>query len=141
MNKFQDVVLDLANNIFILFCISGCCTFQRVKLLTIPLVFSVGLVAADIFSDIATAQRLVSRGHFYWGLLTGLLTLAPFFGRLVLYLVNLPRCYTVKWAEQKYFGIRKIQKITKIPARFTFWWQELKQIWWHIPLFLPLRCV
>jgi hypothetical protein len=57
-----------------------------------------------------------------------------------LYLVNLPRCYTVKWAEQKYFGIRKIQ-IKKMSARLTFWQQELKQIGWHIPLFLPLRYV
>ena len=133
------MVLDLANNILNLFCISGCCTFQRFKILAIPLVFSVGLVAADIFSDIATAQRLVSRGHFYWGLLTGLLTLAPFLARLVLYLVSLSRCYKVTWTEQKYFGIKKIQKIEKIPARLTFWLQELKQIWWHIPWFLPLR--
>jgi hypothetical protein len=126
---------------FILFCISGSCTFQRVKLLTIPLFFSVALVAADIISDMVTAERLVSRGHLWWGVLTGLLTLAPFFGRLVLYLVNLPRCYKVTWSEQKCLGIKKIQKIKKIPARLTFWWQELKQIGWHIPLFLPLRCV
>ncbi len=135
------MVLDLANNIFILFCISGCCTFQRVKLLTIPLVFSVGLVAADIISDIATAQRLVSRGNIYWGLLTALLIIAPFFARLVLYLVSLSRCYKITWSDQKFFGIRKIQEIKKISARLTFWWQELNQIWWHIPVFLPLRCV
>jgi hypothetical protein len=140
VNKFQDVLLDLAGNIFILFCISGCRTFKRVKILTIPLFFSVALVAADVISDIVTAERLVSRGHLWWGWLTGLFTLAPFLGRLILCLVNLPRCYTVTWSEQKYFGIRKIQ-IKKMSARLTFWWQELKQIWWHIPLFLPLRCV
>ncbi len=141
MNKFQDVVLDLANNILNLFCISGCCAFQRVKILTIPLVFSVGLVAADIFSDIATAQRLVSRGHFYWGLLTGLLIIAPFLARLFLYLVSFSRCFRVTWPEYEFFGKIKILKIKKISARLTFWWQELKQIWWHIPLLLPLRCV
>jgi hypothetical protein len=133
--------LDFANNIFILFCISGCCNFQRFKILAIPLVFSVALVAADIISDLATSAKLVSRGHFYWGLLTGLLIITPFLARSVLFLVNLSRCYKVTWLEQKYFGIRKIQKIEQIPARLTFWWQELKEIWWHIPLFLPLRCV
>jgi hypothetical protein len=127
--------------IILLFSGCCCCTFQRFKILAIPLVFSVGLVAADIFSDIATAQRLVSRGNIYWGLLTGILIIAPFLARLVLYLVSLSRCFKVAWSEQKFFGIRKILKIKKIPARLTFWRQELKQIWWHIPLLLPLRCV
>jgi hypothetical protein len=105
------------------------------------LFFSVVLVAADIFSDIATAKRLVSRGHFYWGLLTALLIIAPFLARLVLYLVSLSRCFIVTWPEYEFCGKRKILQIKKIPARLTFWRQELKQIGWHIPLFLPLRCV
>jgi hypothetical protein len=141
VHKFKDCIKSHSLTYPIILLFSGCCTFQRVKILAIPLFFSVALVAADIISDIVTAERLVSRGHLWWGWLTGLLTFAPFFGKLVLYLVNLPRCYTVTWEEQKYFGIRKIQKIKKIPARLTFWWQELKQIGWHIPLFLPLRCV
>jgi hypothetical protein len=132
---------DFAYNIFILFCISGCCTIQRFKILATPFFFSVFLVAADIISDIVTAAKLYSRGHVYWSLLTGLLTLAPFLGRLVLYLDNLSRCYKVTWREHKYFGKKQIPKIETIDARLTFWWQELKQFWWHIPWFLPLRCV
>jgi hypothetical protein len=130
-----------AQPIMIFFFISGSCTFQRVKILAIPLFFSVALVAADIISDIVTAERLVSRGHLWWGWLTGLLTFAPFLGRLVLYLVSFSRCYEVIWSEQKYFGIRKVKKVKKIPARLTFVQQELNQIWWHVPWLLPLRCV
>ncbi len=122
----------------IILLFSGCCNLQRFKILATTLFFSVVLVAADIFSDIATAKRLVSRGHFYWGQLTGLLIIAPFLARLVLYLVSLSRCFRVTY---EFCGKRKILQIKKIPARLTFWWQELKQIGWHIPLFLPLRCV
>jgi hypothetical protein len=125
----------------IILLFSGCCNFQRFKILALPLVFSVALVAADIFSDVVTSAKLVSRGHFYWGLLTGLLTLAPFLATLVLYLVSLSRCFKITWSEQKYFGIRKVKKIKKIPARLTFWWQGITQIVWRIPLLLPLRCV
>jgi hypothetical protein len=99
------------------------------------------LVAADIISDIATGVEFAARGDFYWGLLTGLLIIAPFLAKCILYLVSLKRCLKLTWSDHKWFGIRKIKKIEKIPGRITFWWQELKQFWWHIPLLQPLRCV
>jgi hypothetical protein len=99
------------------------------------------LVAADIGSDIATAVEFAARGDFYWGLLTGLLIIMPFLAKCILYLVSLKRCFKLTWSDEKYFGIRKIKKIKKIPGRVTFWLQELKQFWWHIPLLQPLRYV
>jgi hypothetical protein len=103
------------------------------------LVFSVVLVAADIISDIVTAVEFASRGDLNWGLLTGLFIIAPFLAKCILYFVSLIRCFKLIWSDQKHFGIRKIKKIEKIPARFTFWLQELNQIGWHIPLLLPIR--
>ncbi len=97
------------------------------------------MVAADIGSDIATAVEFAARGDFYWGLLTGLLIITPFLAKCILYLVSLKRCFKFTRSDQKFFGIRKIKKIEKIPARFTFWLQELKLIGWHIPLLLPFR--
>jgi hypothetical protein len=132
---------------------SGCCDcscilrcldhpkFKRFRLLAGHFIFRVVLVAADIISDIATAVEFAARGDFYWGLLTGLLIIAPFLAKCILYLVSLKRCFKLTWSDEKYFGIRTIKKIEKIQGRVTFWLQELKLFWWHIPLLQPLRYV
>jgi hypothetical protein len=100
-------------------------------------IFRVVLVAADIGSDIATAVEFAARGDFYWGLLTGLLIIAPFLAKCILYSVSLKRCFEVEWSQQ----CCPVPQIKQNAARFSFWWQELTQIWWHFPALLPIRCV
>ncbi len=121
-------------------CISRCLDhpkLKRFRLLAGHLIFRVVLVAADIISDIATAVEFVARGNFYWGLLTGLLIITPFLAKCILYFASLKRCFEVEWSQQ----CCPVPQIKKHSARFSFWWQELKQIWWHFPVLLPIRCV
>ena len=80
------------------------------------LVFSVVLVTADITTDILTAKDFFLSGDTNWALFTLLPVLAPFAARIVLSINN----YFRTWKSFQFS-------------------EELSQIFWHFPLFHPIR--
>ncbi len=103
--------------------------FKHCQLVIFFLVFSVGLLSADIITDIISAIDFFRRGDTYWGLFTLVPIFAPFAVRSVITLVGFCRCYEY------------LLKINKKKEKYDEWLSELKQLHWHLPMLQPIRLV
>jgi len=103
--------------------------FKHCQLVIFFLVFSVGLLAADIVTDIISAIAFFKRRDTYWGLFTLVPIFAPFAVRSVITLIGLCRCYEY------------LPKINMKKEKYDEWLSELKELHWHFPMLQPIRLV
>jgi hypothetical protein len=103
--------------------------FKHCQLVIFFLVFSVGLLAADIITDIISAIDFFKHGEPYWGSFTLIPIVAPFAVRSVITFIGFCRF------------IEYLPKINKKKNKYDEWLYELKQLHWHLPMLQPIRLV
>jgi hypothetical protein len=59
----------------------------------------------DIITDLLTAIDFLSRGHFYWGILTILPICAPFIARVLMFIVGIFQCFKIQRSGVKEVNI------------------------------------
>ena len=64
--------------------------------------FNVFLLGFDIYSDIATADNFIRRGHTYWGSCTAFFICLPFLARLLMFIYKLVKCFFMRNEEQNF---------------------------------------
>ena len=89
-------------------------------LLTRFFVFKFALGLADTVTDILTALSFFQRGHIYWGCLTLAIVMVPFLARLALFISS-------------EIGSKRD------PTQNLVKKEHLKDIFWHFPLFSPVK--
>ncbi len=94
-------------------------------------IFNVLLVSLDIGSDVGTAVNFYNRGHSYWGSLTLLFIFMPFFARILVFLLNVSKCFSCNKTSKFYMKADE----TKLKIQR----QEFSKLMWHIPLLHPVR--
>jgi hypothetical protein len=137
INPFFHFILLIIFSDTFYYCISGLDQFkswftppkrQHYKLLLIFLIFSVGLLFADIITDCIAADEFFQRGDTYWGSFTLIPVFAPLLVRVIMLGVSFFRCLQFR---------SKKEKLNKL--KLALWIQEAQQLPWHIPLLQPIR--
>jgi hypothetical protein len=115
--------------------------FKHCQLVTVFLVFNVGLLLADIITDIVSADDFFRRGDTYWGLFTLIPIFAPFAVRLVITLIGFCRCLEPKKIVLSTKMNFYLPTTSKKKNKYNEWLYELKELFWHFPIFQPIRLV
>ncbi len=115
--------------------------FKHCQLVTVFLVFSVGLLSADIITDIVSADDFFRRGDTYWGVFTLVPIFAPFAVRSIITLINICRCFEFKKISVTLKMHFYLPTTSKKNNKYDEWLSELKQLHWHFPMIQPIRSV
>ncbi len=109
---------------------------KHCQLLIVFFIFSVGLLSADIITDIMAAAEFFKRGDTNWGWFTLIPIFAPFLVRLMMNFIRFCRCFELKKTPAFYFYL---PTTSKKKNKYHEWKSELKLLKWHFPMFQPIR--